>query len=475
MARRSLTLTAILMIALSAGAYYAQAPAQQATTPAAPPVPSDFVVTPKGEAKNWPAFRGTNASGVGDQQGAVVEWDVAGGKNVLWKTPVPGLANSSPIVWGNRIYITTAISGAGDTTFAAGISGNIRSHEDNSEHTLKLYALDAASGAIVWEKEVHKGVPRTKRHPKASHASSTAVTDGSRIVVLFGNAGVLAAYDMNGQQIWKKDLGVIDMGYSLDPTAQWGHSSSPILYRNSTIVQVDQLKGSYIAAYNLADGSELWKTMREDETSSWGTPAVVRGATGEELVTNGTKIRGYDPQTGKQRWTLAPNSLIAIPTPIAGPELVYVTGGYMPARPIYAIRPGGSGDISMPAGTLSSERIPWSADRDGVYIPTPILYREILYALNNTGVLTAYNALTGERVYRGRVGTGGAFSASPVAADGRLYFANEDGDIFVVRAGKEYVQIAVNKMGEPVTATPAISNGLLVVRTTKAVYGIGQK
>jgi outer membrane protein assembly factor BamB len=472
MTTRSFTLKTFLVLLLAAGVQHAQAPAP---APAATPVQADFTVAPKGPAKNWPAFRGSNASGVGDAQGTVVEWDVNAGKNVLWKTPIPGLANSSPIVWGNRIYITTAISGAGDTTFQAGISGNIRSHGDVSEHTFKLYALDAANGNIVWEKEVHKAVPLTKRHPKASHASSTAVTNGQRIVVLFGNAGVLAAYDLNGQQIWKKDLGVIDMGYSLDPTAQWGHSSSPILYQNSTIIQVDQIKGSYIAAYNLADGSELWKTTREDETSSWGTPAVVSGPAGDELVTNGTKIRGYDAKTGKLRWTLTPNSLIAIPTPIAGPELVYVTGGYMPARPIYAIRPGGSGDISMPAGTLSSERIPWSSDREGVYIPTPILYRDVLYTLNNNGVLTAYNALTGERVYRGRVGTGGAFSASPIAADGRLYFANEDGDVFVVRAGTEYVQIAVNKMGEPVTATPAISNGVLVVRTTKAIYGIGQK
>ncbi|HZI50317.1 MAG TPA: PQQ-binding-like beta-propeller repeat protein [Terriglobia bacterium] len=472
MTRRSFTLKTFLIVLLLAGVQHAQAPN---TAPTATPVPADFALAAKGAARNWPAFRGPNASGVGDGQGAIVEWDTAGGKNVLWKTPVPGLANNSPIVWGNRIYITTAISGAGDTTFQAGISGNIRSHADDSEHTFKLYALDAANGNIVWESEVHKGTPRTKRHPKASHASSTAVTDGQRIVVLFGNAGVLAAYDLNGRQIWKKDLGVIDMGYVLDPTAQWGHSSSPILYQNSTIIQIDQLKGSYIAAFNLADGTELWKTMRDDEISTWGTPAVVSSSAGDELVTNGTKIRGYDAKTGKLRWTLAPNSQVVIPTPIAGPELVYVTGGYMPARPIYAIRPGGSGDISMPAGTLSSERIPWSSDREGVYIPTPILYRDVLYTLNNTGVLTAYNALTGERIYRGRVGTGGAFSASPIAADGRLYFANEDGDVFVVRAGNEYVQIAVNKMGEPVTATPAISNGLLVVRTTKAIYGLGQK
>ena len=472
-----MTTSSLLMalVIFLAAAGVQQQPQAPPATPVVAPTAADFVVAAKGQAMNWPAFRGLNASGVGDSQGAVVEWDVAAGKNVLWKAPIPGLANGSPIIWGNRIYVTSAISSAGDTTFLAGISGNIRSHEDVSEHSFRLYALDATNGSIVWEKEVYKGVPRTKRHPKASHASSTAATDGQRIVVLFGDAGILASYDLNGREMWKKDLGVIDMGYSLDPTAQWGHASSPILYQNSTIVQIDQLKGAYVAAFNLADGAELWKTMREDETTSWGTPAVVSGNAGDELVTNGTKVRGYDPKTGKLRWPLAPNSLIAIPTPIAGGGLVYVTGGYMPARPIYAIRPGGSGDISLPTGTLSSERIPWSADRDGVYIPTPILYRDILYALNNTGILTAYNATTGERIYRGRVGPTGAFSASPIAADGRLYFSNEDGDVVVVRAGKDYVQIAVNKMGEPVTATPAVSNGVLVVRTTKAMYGIGQK
>jgi outer membrane protein assembly factor BamB len=424
---------------------------------------------------NWPAFRGNAASGVGDGQGAVVDWNVATGQNIRWKTPVPGMANASPAVWGNRIYITTAISGSGDTTFLAGISGNIRSHDDVSEHTWKLYALDAQTGAIVWEREVHKAVPRTKRHAKGSHAASTPVTDGKRVVVLFGTAGILATYDTNGELLWKKDLGVIDTGYVVDPAQQWGHSASPILYQNSVIVQADQQKGSYIAAFDLAGGKELWRTIREDEISTWSTPAIATGRAGDELITNGTKIRGYDPKTGQLRWTLAPNSQIAIPTPILGGELVYVAAGYQPVRPVYAIRPGFTGDLSLPAGTTSSQAISWSAVGNGPYIPTPILYRGLLYSLNNNGVLTAFDAQTGEQAFRGRVGTGGAFSASPVAADGRIYYANEDGQVFVTRAGREYVEIKRNDMQEPITATPAISNGLLVVRTVRAVYGIGQK
>ena len=439
-------------------------------SPQPAPTPADLALTPKGAAQNWPMFRGPQASGVADGQGALVEWDVKSGKNIRWKTPLPGVANSSPIIWGNRIFVATAISSSGDTMFQAGNAG-INAYADISEHTWKLYALDAATGAIVWDKEVHKGVPRTKRHPKGSQAAATPVTDGRRVAVLFGTAGILATYDVNGALIWKKDLGLIDTGYVADPGQQWGHSASPILYENSVIIQADQQKGSYVAAFDIADGKELWKTIREDEISTWGTPLVVKG----ELITNGTKVRGYDAKTGKLRWTLGPNSQVVIPTPIAGNDLVYVAGGYQPVRPIYAIRPGATGDISLPTGKTSNDSIAWSADRDGPYISTPLLYRGILYSLNNNGVLNTFDAVTGERIYRGRVGPGGAFSASPIAADGRVYFANEDGQVYVARAGKEYVQIAVNEMPEPITATPAISDGLTVVRTVRAVYGIGTK
>ena len=450
----------------------AQAPAP---SPATASSPADFVLTPKGAAQNWPMFRGPQASGVADAQGAVVEWDVTSGKNVRWKTPLPGVANSSPIIWGNRVYVANAISSSGDTKFQAGQTGN-QAYADISEHSWRLYALDAATGAIVWDKEVHKGVPGTKRHAKASQASGTPATDGRRIVVFFGTTGILASYDMNGNQLWKKDLGTIDSGYFQDPALQWGHAASPILYENTVIIQADQQKGSYIAAYDAANGNEVWKTMRDDEQSTWGTPLVVKGSrAGDELITNGMKIRGYDPKTGKIRWTLGPNSTVVVPTPIAGNDVVYVSGGYQPVRPIYAIRPGGTGDISLTAGETSSANMAWSVARDGPYLSTPLLYRGILYSVHNNGALAAYDAVTGESLYRTRVGPGGAFSASPVAADGRLYFGNEDGQVYVVRAGKEYVQIAVNEMADPITATPAISDGLTVVRTVRAVYGIGAK
>ncbi len=442
--------------------------------PTASPTETDLLVAPRGAGRPWGAFRGNRASGVADGQGAVVEWDLATGENVRWSTPIPGIANSSPVVWGDRVFVTTAISGGGDDTFRTGLYGDVASVDDLSEHVWKLFALDKQTGEVVWKREVHRGVPKTKRHPKGSQASSTPVTDGRRVVVLFGTVGVFAAYDMDGGELWKKDLGLIDNGWFFDATEQWGHSSSPIIYLESVILQVDRQKDSFVAAYGLSNGDELWRTSRDDEIPTWGTPTIATGESGDELVTNGTKVRGYDPETGRLRWTLAPNSEITVATPVAGAGLVYVTGGYPPVRPIYAIRPGSSGDISLAGRARSSDAIAWSSV-GGTYIPTPILYRGLFYTLNNNGIITAYEAETGERVYRARVGTGGSFSASPVAADGRLYIASENGDVFVARAGREYVEIAHNEVNEVIMATPAISDGLIVIRTTGHVVGFGEQ
>ena len=456
-----------------AAAATAAAPAA-ASPSAAAPTALDMAVAPRGTARPWPSFRGTGAAGAADGQGAIVEWDAATGKNIRWKTPIPGISTASPVIWGNRVYIATAVSSAGDNTFRTGLYGDTAPVNDASEHSWKLYALDTQDGRIVWEREVHKGIPRTKRHPKGSQASSTPVTDGRRIAVLFGPAGILATYDMNGRLLWKKDLGLIDNGWFFDTTHQWGHSSSPIIYQDRVILQVDRQKDSYLAAYDLASGKEMWRTNRSDEIPTWGTPTIATGKLGDELITNGTKVRGYDPETGKLRWTLAPNSEITIATPVTADGLVYVTGGYPPARPIYAIRPGFSGDISLPKDKTSSDSIAWS-NGEGTYIPTPIVYRGLLYTLSINGIVTAYDAQSGERVYRARVGVGGAFSASPIAADGRLYFASEDGEVFVAKAGREFVQLAKHDMKEVIMATPGISNGLIVVRTMKNVYGIGSK
>ena len=454
----------------------AAAAAAAAPPPAAAPPAASAASVPRSTGpRNWPAFRGEGASGNGDGQRAVTEWDVASGKNIKWKTPIPGIANSSPVIWGNRVFAVTAISKAGDNTFKTGLYGDVKPVDDLSEHQWKIYALDKASGKILWERTAVTATPKTKRHTKSSQASSTPVTDGKRVVAVFGSAGVLAAWDFNGKELWRVDLGVLDSGWFFDPAFQWGHSSSPIIYRNAVILQADVQKGSYIAAWDLATGKQLWKTARTDEISTWGTPTLARTADGrDEIVTNGTKIRGYDPATGKQLWTLGPNSEITIGTPVAGNGLVYVTGGYPPVRPIYAIRPGAEGDISLQKGQDSNQAIAWSNMNEGTYIPTPLLYGGYLFTLNINGIVSAYNPETGQRAFRGRVGTGGSFSASPIAADGRLYVASEDGEIYVITAAPGLTQVAKNDMKEIVMATPAISDGLIVVRTLGHLYGIGQ-
>jgi outer membrane protein assembly factor BamB len=452
----------------------AAAAAAPPASPAAPPAAAASVPRSTGP-RNWPAFRGEGASGNGDGQRAVTEWDVASGKNIKWKTPIPGIANSSPVIWGDRVFAVTAISKAGDTTFKTGLYGDVKPVDDLSEHQWKIFALDKTSGKILWERTAVTALPKTKRHTKSSQASSTPVTDGKRVVAVFGSAGVLAAWDFNGKELWRVDLGVLDSGWFFDPAFQWGHSSSPIIYRNSVILQADVQKGSYIAAWDLATGKQLWKTPRADEISTWGTPTLARTSDGREVVvTNGTKVRGYDPATGKQLWTLGPNSEITIGTPVAGNGLVFVTGGYPPVRPIYAIRPEAEGDISLPKGEEKSQSIAWSNMNEGTYIPTPLLYGGYLFTLNINGIVSAYNPDSGQRAFRGRVGTGGSFSASPIAADGRLYVASEDGEVYVITASPGLTQVAKNDMKEVIMATPAISDGLIVVRTLGHLYGIGQ-
>jgi outer membrane protein assembly factor BamB len=421
---------------------------------------------------HWPSFRGPFASGVADGQDLPLRWNAASGRNIRWKIPIPGIANSSPVVWGDRIFVTTAVSGGGDTTFRTGLYGDVGSVDDATRHSWEVYSLDLTTGSVLWRRVAREGVPRVKRHLKASQANSTPATDGTHVVVLFGGTGSLHCYDFDGNQLWERDLGILDSGFFRDPSYQWGHASSPVIYRNSVIVQVDIQEDSFIAAYDLKNGGEIWRTSR-DEIPTWGTPTVFHGPDRDELITNGTTVRGYEPRTGEILWSLGPNSDITVATPVVGNGLFFVTAGYSPVQPVYAIRPGAEGDISPERAGESSRGLAWSKDRYGTYIPTPIVYRGYLYTLANNGVLTCYEAETGELIYRDRVGEGGSFSASPVASDGRLFITSETGTVYVVEAGRRYRLLERNEMDEVCMATPAISGGMLIVRTLGHLYAIG--
>ena len=424
-------------------------------------------------AQNWPSFRGTNASGVGNGK-TPVTWNAPKGENVLWKTEIPGLAHSSPIIWGNRVFITTAVSSDPKAVFRHGLYGDVDPSPDVSKHSWRVYCLDKATGKIIWERVAHEGVPKTKRHPKSSQASSTPVTDGKHIVAFFGSEG-LYTYDLDGKLLWKQDVGALNAGWFYDPDYEWGAASSPIIYKNLVIVQCDIQKNSFIAAYDINDGHRVWLTPRE-EIPSWGTPTIYEGKPRAELITHATKFnRGYDPMTGKELWKLSGNSEVTTPTPLVAHGMVYITNGYRVIQPIYAIRPGGSGDISLKDGQESSDFIAWSKKRGGPYMATPVIYGDYLYICALQGVLSVYNAKTGERLYQQRLGEGGAYSASPVAADGKVYFPSEDGDILVVKAGPTYELLATNPMGEVCMASPAISDGVIFVRAEHHVFAIGER
>ena len=422
---------------------------------------------------NWPQFRGPSASGIGDGGHPPVQWDAAKGTNIVWTAEIPGLANSSPVVWGDRIYVTTAVSSDAKQTFRTGLYGDTDSAGDRSPHQWKVLALDKKTGKIVWEQTPYQGTPKTKRHPKSSQASPTPATDGKVVVAYFGSEGIVA-YSSEGKLLWKKDLGLQNAGWFFDPDSEWGAASSPVIYKNSVIVQCDRQKDSFIAALDLKDGKELWRTARA-EIPAWGTPTIVAGEGRTELVTNGTKaIRGYDADTGKELWKLGPNSEITCTTPVSAHGLIFVTAGYPPVQPIYAIKIGSNGDLTLKDGKESSDAIAWSKKTGGSYLPSPIAYGDHLYLVSNNGVLSAYDAKTGNRVYQQRVGSGGSVVASPIAAAGKLYIAGEEGDVYVVKAGAQYELLSKNSVGEPVLATPAMAGDLLLVRGARHLFAIAE-
>ena len=424
-------------------------------------------------AGDWPQFHGPGGSGLGDGMKPPVRWDVAKGINIAWKTEIPGLADSSPVVYGDRVYITTAISSDPKQTFRTGLYGDTDSVNDSSPHTWKVLALDKRTGKILWEQTAHQGVPKTKRHPKSSQASPSPATDGKVVIAYFGSEG-LYAYSTEGKLLWTKDLGIQNAGWFFDPDSEWGAASSPVIYRQMVILQCDRQQDSFIAAFDLKDGKELWRTPRA-EIPTWGTPTVVESKDHAEVATNGAKaIRGYDAATGKQLWTLGPNSEVTCTTPVSAHGLIFVTAGYPPVQPIYAIKVGSTGDLTLKDGKESSDAIAWSKQRGGVYLPSPIVYGDHLYTVGNNGILTAYEAKTGTRVYQQRVGEGGSFVASPVAAAGKMYIASEDGDVYVVKTGPQYELLSKNSIGEPILSTPALAGDLLLVRSAAHLFAIAE-
>jgi outer membrane protein assembly factor BamB len=422
---------------------------------------------------SWPSFRGPGAAGVAEDQDLPGTWNGETGNNVLWRQPIPGLGHSSPVVWGDRVYVASAISSDPQATFRPGLYGDGDASADRTVHRFMVFAFDKRTGEPVWERVAYEGEPIDKRHVKSTYASSSPATDGRVVVAWFGSQG-LYAWDVDGRPLWSVDVGRVDLGAYDIPSFEWGPASSPLLWNGRVFLQLDTQADSWMLAFDAASGELLWKTER-DELPSWGTPNVVPGPNGPELVTNAPNfIRAYDPMTGEELWRLGGSSRITAPTPIFTDDEIVVASGRRPERPIFAVRPGARGDITLAAGETSNEAVIWSLNGRGPYMPTPLAYDGILYVLGNNGVFDAYDIESGEEIYRSRIPhLGSGFSASPVAADGRIYLSNEDGDIVVVGAGREFEHLATNPMGELLMATPALSDGVLYVRSAESLFAVG--
>ncbi len=428
--------------------------------------------------QNWPGFRGASAAGIAEGYAAVVKWDIEKSENILWTKPIPGLAHSSPAIWQDKIFVTTAVKEDGRSNLKVGLYGTIESESEDQPFTWRLYCIDTKTGKILWTKDARTAKPKVKRHPKSSHANATACTDGKYVVAFFGSEG-LYCYDMDGNMIWEKDLGLLDWGYFRSPSAQWGGGSSPVIHQQMVIVQCDVQKDSFIAAFNLKDGSQLWRTPRQ-EIPTWSTPTVYTDGPHSQIIVNGFKhIGAYDLTTGKQIWKMTGGGDIPVPTPVVSDGLIYITNAHGRMAPIYAVRTGATGDISLARDQANNEHIAWSTKKGGNYMTTPIVYKGLLYCCADNGKLSCFDAKTGSLLYKQRLQPPGsklssAFSASPVAADGNIYFAGEKGNIYVVKAGAKFELLAVNSMEETCMATPAISQGVLFFRTRSNLIAIGK-
>ena len=423
----------LLPLAIVAGLVLPLAPGQRLTGQE----PAVRMVADEGEgAKYWPRWRGPSGQGLAAGSGYPDTWSST--QNVLWKTPVPGSGNSSPIVWGDRVFVTTAYEGG---------------------RRVSVLAYRRSDGRLLWETAAPEGSTDRGAHYKNGHASATPSTDGERIYVSFGPRG-LFALDFSGKILWQRDLGPIQ--------AYHGAAGSPLLYKNRIILYQDQYRDSFIAAFDTRTGQQIWRTPREANTG-WGTPIAIRFAGHDEVIVSSQRqVQAYDPDRGRELWRCRGTTYEVIPTPVVGYGMVFCSSGR--AGPTLAITPGGSGDVSR-------THVVWRSPRGSPFVPSPILYGEQLYMVNDmASIVTSLEARTGEAVWQGRLGVAQreGFSASPVAVDGKVFFTNDEGDTFVLGAGRTFELLHVNHLGERTLASPALVDGRWYIRTDRNLLAIGR-
>jgi len=417
----------------------------------------------------WAQFRGPAGQGVSFEKGLPDDWSAT--RNVLWKTAIPGRGHSSPVIWGDRVFVTTAVEGE-VVPGAQGVKHVVEGQDfrhpqgvgDDRRHTFKVLALDARDGNLLWERAAHEGVPYDTRHKMGSFASQTPVTDGKRVYAFFGSEGLLFAYDMDGRLAWKAALGGI-------ASVGVGVCTSPVLYKDLVVLQCDEDNGeaSFIVALDKRTGKQVWRVPRKVQVS-WATPVLVRAGGRDELVTSGTEwIIAYAPATGAELWRAKGLESNSVPSPVIVGDVVVVSSGY-PEKVAMGIRAGGSGDVT------GTPRILWKYTKGTAYVPSPIAYGGLVYLVSDKGILSCLDALTGEVKYEGgRVPIPATLMASPVAYDGKILLSSMEGDTFVIKAGPVHEVLRTNTLGEAIAASPAISQGRIFIRGESHLYAIGAR
>jgi len=439
---RKRALIALCGVALMAGPVVSSGEERAVATPIPGPEalsaaqePELRILVAEGEGQNyWPNWRGPSGQGIVDGTGYPDTWSDT--ENVLWRATVPGRGHSSPIVWDNQIFLTTA-------------------YDDGTKMTLLSY--DRSGGALLWEAAV-PFASREHIYDKNSHASATPVTDGELVFASFGQQGLMAT-DLEGNLVWHAKIEDLDNYH--------GSAGSPILYKDTVIIYQDHRGDSFVAAFDKQTGEVVWRTERQWMTG-WGTPIVIDAGERDELIVSSqSNVYGYDPNTGEELWTVEGNMFEVIPTPAVGHGMVFVSSGR--AGPTMAIRPGGSGDVT-------DTHVVWSTPKGSPFVPSPIVVGEYLYMINDMmSIVTTYEAKTGKLMYQGRLGRASreGFSASPIAVDGKIFFTNDDGQTFVLEQGPEFNLLHINELNAGTLASPALVDGVWYFRTDSELIAIG--
>jgi putative pyrroloquinoline-quinone binding quinoprotein/putative pyrroloquinoline-quinone-binding quinoprotein len=426
------------------------------------------VVAVSAGADDWPRFRGRSAGVAADDPALPDTWSAT--ENVVWTADIPGLGWSSPVVWGDHVFLTSVVNTTQQEPPKPGFYlGDWPA--SSAPHRWTVYDIDFRTGKIRWERVVSSAPPGRAKHLKNSYASETPVTDGERVYFYFGNTG-LFVFDLDGKPVWSKPIG------PLKTRNNWGTGASPVLHGDRVYVLNDNDDQSFLAAYDKRTGADIWRVNRVEGTN-WSTPFVWENERRTEIVTSGSdKVRSYD-LSGTLLWEFSGMSTISIPTPFDHNGLLYLASGYIAdaLRPAYAIRPGASGDISLKPDQTSNDFIVWSARTGAPYNPTPLVYGDYYYTLFDRGFFTSQDAKTGKEIYgRQRItGDASGFTASPWGYNGKIFAMSEDGDTYVIRAGTAFEVIGKNSLNEMTLATPAVAHGSLLVRTASKLYRISKK